>query len=217
MMLKRLFRPFAVRRTAAAALLAVVALATAAPASAQGVVTGSPQKLDELPDSLNPIEHTSADGHFRVTFPTGCARLHTKMNLADDGSTDVDVRVLFVTCERANTEKEGCLVNARLGAARGLKGRDATDRVLTEVRELMAGYGVIPARQSPIRRDFGKHGVVEGIDIQAHPEFGKGDVWIRGLLRGDDMYFLVAWKAAGGMFDDPEYGIFFQSFEPWAE
>jgi len=178
---------------------------------------GTTSTMGELPDSMNPIDYASPDGQFRATFPTGCARIFTKMNMADDGSDNVDVRMVFVTCDRANTEREGCQVNARLGAARGLSGKAAVDRVLTEVRELLDGYGVVPARQSPIRRDFGPRGVVEGIDIQAHPQDGKGDVWIRGLLRGDDMYFLIAWKAAGGMLDDPEYGLFFQSFVPWVE
>jgi hypothetical protein len=208
MMPKRLHLPFA-------CLFALVLVACAAAQEAPSA--GSKSTLGDLPDSVNPIDYSSPDGQFRATFPTGCARLQTKMNMADDGSTDVEVRLVFVTCERANTEKEGCLVNARLGAARGLKGKAATDLVLAEVRELLDGYGVVLARQSPIRRDFGPHGVVEGIDIQAHPEFGKGDVWIRGLLRGDDMYFLIAWKAAGGMMEDPEYGLFFQSFVPWAE
>ena len=70
---------------------------------------------------------------------------------------------------------------------------------MNEIRELLDGYSVVPARQTPLRRDFGKHGIVEGLDVQAHPQSGTGDVWIRGLLRGDDMYFLVAWKTAGGL------------------
>jgi hypothetical protein len=214
MMLNRLLRPVAVSVLAVLALLSTTAVG---PAVAQQAPTSTSQRLEDLPDSGKPIDHTSRDGHFRVTFPTGCARLLTRMNTGDRDSTKVDARLVFVTCDRANTKEEGCQVSARLGVARGLKGKAAADRVLAVVRKLLDGYGVAPAHQTAIRRDFGVHGVVEGIDIQAHPESGKGDVWIRGLIHGDDMYFLLAWKARGGMLDDPEYGEFFQSFQPWAE
>ena len=218
MMSKRLVFPRAVSRRAVLAMLAAAALcstATAGPAPAPNPPVGTTMRLQDMPDSMNPIDHTSTDGKFRITFPTGCGRVLTKMNMAEDGSANVDVRLVFVTCERANAKNEGFQVNARLGAARGLKGKAATDSVLASVRRLLDGYGVVPGRQTAIRRDFGALGVFEGIDIQAHRESGAGDVWIRGLLRGDDIYFLVAWKAAGGMLDDPEYAVFFQSFEPW--
>lgn len=173
--------------------------------------------FNDLPDSRNPIEYTSPDGQFSTTFPTGCARLQTKMNMSPDGAAGTDVRVVFVTCERAQATGEGCLINARLGVARNLSGKAAADSVMTEIGELLAGYGVTPARQTPIRRDFGPHGIVEGLDVQAHPQSGTGDVWIRGLLRDGDMYFLIAWKTAGGLFTDPEYALFFDAFRPWLD
>jgi len=220
MMLNRLFLPMAASRLA---VLAVLAALVASPAAAAGPPAvpappvGTKHRLDDVPDSMNPIDYPSIEGQFRVTFPTGCARLQTKMNTAADGSANVDVRLVFVTCQRADTKEEGCQVSASLGAARGLKGQAATDLVTATVQKYLDKYTVIPERQTPVRRDFGAHGVVEGIDIKAHPTSGKGDVWIRGMLRGDDIYFLVAWKAAGGMLDDPEYAVFFQSFQPWAE
>jgi hypothetical protein len=216
MMLRRHLPPLAIFALAALAVLAVLPAVAAGPPAVPGGPAGAKQRLNDMPDSMNPIDYPSSEGQFRVTFPTGCARLQTKMNTADDGSANVDVRLVFVTCERADTKEEGCQVSANLGAARGLKGKAATDLVLATARKYLDKYTVVPARQTPVRRDFGAHGVVEGIDIQAHPESGTGDVWIRGLLRGDDIYFLVAWKSAGGLLDDPEYGVFFQSFQPWA-
>lgn len=214
MKLKRRFRPLAASGLAVLVALSTVAVGSAA---AQSVPKGTSRSLDSLPDSRRMIDHTSSEGHFRVTFPSGCARLLTRINKSDDDSAKVDVRLVFVTCNRANAEEEGCQVSARLGVARGQKGKAAADLVLAAVRKLLDGYGVVPAHQTPVRRDFGAQGVFEGIDIQAHPESGKGDVWIRGLVRGDDMYFLLAWKAAGGMLDDPEYAAFFQSFQPWTK
>ena len=179
--------------------------------------TGTTSKFNDLPDSRNPIAYKSAEGQFSTTFPTGCARLHTRTNQAGEDSPRTDIYVAFVTCERAGATGEGCLVNVRRGVAGGLTAKAASDSVMNEIRELLAAYSVVPARQTPLRRDFGKHGTVEGLDVQAHPQSGTGDVWIRGLLRGDDMYFLVAWKTAGGLFDDPEYALFFDAFRPWVD
>lgn len=194
---------------------AVAATPTAAPTP--GAQDGVPRKLDDIPDSVNPIDYTSNDGQFHTTFPTGCAKLRTRMNTAEDGSADVEVRVVIVTCDRAQVTNEGCLVHARLGAARGLTGKAAADVVLAEVTKTLATYSVNPVRQTPVRRDFGEQGIVEGLDIQARPAGGAGDVWVRGLLRGEDVYILLAWKAAGGLFEDAEYGVFFEAFRPWGK
>lgn len=178
---------------------------------------GGTTTFDQLPDSAKPIAYTSPDGQFSTTFPTGCARLRTKANVGADGTTDVDVRMVFVTCDRNGNKGEGCLVNARLGVLGDRRGQAAVDVVVAEITSLLEGYGVVPARQLPVTRDFGPHGKVEGLDVQAHPKSGSGDVWIRGLMRGADMYFLVAWKSEGGLFDDPEYAQFFGDFKPWIE
>ena len=202
---------FGVLAVAAFASFAVAAAPVAPPPA------GTTSKFDDLPDSRNPIAYKSTEGQFSTTFPTGCARLHTRTNQAGEDSPRTDIYVAFVTCERAGATGEGCLVNVRRGVAGGLTAKAASDSVMNEIRELLAAYSVVPARQTPLRRDFGKHGIVEGLDVQAHPQSGTGDVWIRGLLRGDDMYFLVAWKTAGGLFDDPEYALFFDAFRPWVE
>ncbi len=202
---------FGVLAVAAFASFAVAAAPVAPPPA------GTTSKFDDLPDSRNPIAYKSTEGQFSTTFPTGCARLHTRTNQAGEDSPRTDIYVAFVTCERAGATGEGCLVNVRRGVAGGLTAKAASDSVMNEIRELLAAYSVVPARQTPLRRDFGKHGTVEGLDVQAHPQSGTGDVWIRGLLRGDDMYFLVAWKTAGGLFDDPEYALFFDAFRPWVE
>ncbi len=213
---ERRFQQFAV--LVAVVAVVILAMTEVAPAAAQGPPSGGTgASISDLPDSVNPVEHSSIDGRFSATFPTGCSRLMTKKNKAEDGSTNVEMRMIFVTCDRKNTKEEGCMVNARLGAARGLKGNAAVDEVLAAVGLLMKDFGVVPASQTPVRRDFGARGLVEGIEIKAHRDNGKGDVWIRGLLFGEDVYLLAAWKSAGGLLADPEYAVFFQSFVPWAD
>ena len=50
----------------------------------------------------------------------------------------------------------------------------------------------------------------------AGEEGGAGEVWIRGLLQGDDIFLLMAWNQAGGLFQDPEIAGFFASFRTGA-
>lgn len=214
------------RRWPLIALSSLVLLAIAAPCLAT-VKAAKPQPtkpapaagqaFDSLPDSKNPIDYTSPEGRFQVTFPAGCARLRTRTNVRPDMGKDVTSQIVFITCDRANAKNEGCSVSSMLGLARDLKGQAAADRVLAEVTRQLEGYGVNPISQTPMRRDFGKYGVVEGIDIQAQGANGAGDFWIRGLLAGDDIYMVMAWKAAGGLWTAPEYVRFFDSFRPWVE
>ncbi len=203
---------------ATATLVAVPCLAAPTPAKpAPGPASGASQSFSGMSDSKNSIEYKSPEGNFQVTYPTGCARLHTRTNVRPGDGTELAVQVVYVTCDRAGATNEGCAVFSQRGAARGLKGQAAADKVLSAVTEQMKGYGVNPVRQTALRRDFGKRGVVEGIDIQAQRADGAGDFWIRGLLSGEDIYMVVAWKAAGGLWNGVEYQRFFDSFRPWAE
>lgn len=201
-------------------LLAITVLVAAPCLAAPQPIRPAPasgQTLGGLPDSKNPIPYKSPDGRFQVTFPSGCARLRTRTNAQPDKATEVVSQVVFTTCDRANVKNEGCSVIAMLGYARDVKGQAAADRVLAEVTRQLEGYGVKPVRQTPMRRDFGARGVVEGIDIQAQGPDGSGDFWIRGLLLGDDIYIVMAWKASGGLWTDPVYAQFFDTFRPWAD
>ena len=202
---------------ATAVMAAVPCLATSAPKPVRPAAPGETQSFSGIPDSKNPIEYKSPEGNFQVTYPTGCARLHTRTNVRPDNGPELTVQVVYVTCDRAGATNEGCAVFSQRGATRGLKGQDAADKVLSAVTEQMKGYGVNPIRQTALRRDFGKRGVVEGIDIQAQRPDGAGDFWIRGLLSGEDIYMVVAWKAAGGLWNDTQYLRFFDSFRPWAD
>lgn len=208
------------RRVTPVFLLAIAVVAAAPCLAAPQPIRPAPasgQTLGGLPDSKNPIPYKSPDGRFQVTFPSGCARLRTRTNAQPDKATEVVSQVVFTTCDRANVQNEGCAVNSMIGWAREAKGQEAADRVLAEVTRQLEGYGVKPVKQTPLRRDFGARGVVEGIDIQAQPTGGAGDFWIRGLLLGDDIYIVMAWKASGGLWTDPAYLEFFDSFRPWAD
>ena len=42
-------------------------------------------------------------------------------------------------------------------------------------------------------------------------------VWIRGLLVEGDVYILAAWNKQGGVWGNPDYVDFFNSFQPWGD
>ena len=152
------------------------------------------------------MKYTSPEGEFSVTFPAGCGRLYTKMNGMPGARADVDVRLVFVNCERDRVNHEGCQVNARLGAARELKGKAATDMVLAEVRKLLDGYGVVPARQTAgARRLRRPRAWSRGSRSWPTRNRAPATSGSAACLRGDDVYFLIAWKANGGLTEDPGY------------
>lgn len=185
------------------------------PALSPGPVPGAGTAT--APDSVNPVEYKSLEGRFQAVYPSGCARLQTKTSFRPGAQEEVTSGLVVVSCDRAGARNEGCAVAAKLGAAAGVKGKAAVDLVLKAVNAQLTNYGVQAFRQTPLHRDFGKRGAIEGIEILAQRPDGVGDVWIRGLLFGDDIYTMTAWKSAGGLWNDPAYARFFDSFRPWAE
>ncbi len=214
---------FPCRRPLLAAGLVLLGVTAAGRAGATAPVAGTgarpsgAQSFDKLPDVTTSVRFTSSEGRFSIIFPSGCAKVHSRLRVGGGSKSLQDANLVFTNCDREGRENEGCSVVVRLGAARGLDPAAAANEVLDHVKRVLAGYDVAPAAQTPVRRDFGPQGVVEGIEIFAHPQAGAGDVWVRGLLHDEDIYVLTAWKAAGGLAQDPAFPEFFQSFLPWAD
>ena len=53
--------------------------------------------------------------------------------------------------------------------------------------------------------------------VQSGEVGGSGEVWIRGLLVDGDIYILAAWNRRGGVWGNPDYIAFFNSFQPWVD
>ena len=213
-------RPTRLPAAVLAGLLATAAAGGAsatAPVAGNGTPPGKAQSFEDMPDVQTPVRFTSNEGRFSVVFPSGCAKVRSRLRVGPGSKAPANANLVFTSCDREGRQNEGCSVTVKLAAARGLDGAAAAAVVLDHVREVLAGYDVAPDVQKPLRRDFGDHGVVEGLEISAHARGGAGDVCVRGLVHGDDVYILTAWKALGGMAQDPEYSTFFQSFLPWAD
>lgn len=187
------------------------------PAPANGSAPAKTQSFNDLADPVTPIRFTSNEGRFSVIFPSGCAKVRSRVRVGGGSKSLEAANLVFTNCDRANHPNEGCSVTVHLAGARGLESAAAAAKVLDRMRQVLEGYNVQPAAQTPLRRDFGEHGVVEGLEIVARPEGGAGDICVRGLLHGENIYVLTAWKATGSLATDPEFAQFFESFLPWVD
>ena len=71
--------------------------------------------------------------------------------------------------------------------------------------------------QREVRRVYNEDYAVEGVDVRAAAPEGDGEVRVMGLLSDGDIYILAAWNNAGGLDEDPEMTLFFDSFQPFVE
>lgn len=165
-----------------------------------------------LPQGGGALIYASPEGRFTVTLPPTCSRLDKRANFAEEGEPEVAVRILALACEVA-----GIQIESRLGAARGLTGRAAGELVAAEVRRLVAARRAQPVRQRALHEDYGERGTLDGFEIEARPRSGQGELQVRGLLHGEDIYILVAWRPSGHVWSDGDYIRFFSDFRPWAE
>ena len=194
-------------------ILPAALLLASATASAQvsGIGENKPELITE------PYEYVSQKGEFKVTWPSGCGELRRREN---DGNPDVDpferVVIFNVYCDQNGQHGVGCQVTAVFN----LQGEDGAPagppQVVREMEEQMKTLGVNIERQQPIRREMPDGTVVEGLEILAREPEGSGEAWLRGLIHEGDVFLLSAWNMSGGLFADPEYQAFFNSFEPQA-
>ena len=168
----------------------------------------------------NPFTFTSPNEEFKVIFPSGCSKLVARSNEPDlfGGETwDDIIQVQYVTCDRFGEKGEGCSVSSTLNW-HSREGEPAdSGQVIAQVEKALQQFGVQVLRQKSVRKEFGNSTVIEGVDVHAkNPEL-PGEVWIRGLLVDADIHIMIAWNEDGGLWDDPEYHAFFNSFQPFLD
>lgn len=160
---------------------------------------------------------SSEEGDFRVRWPSGCSQVMTRSR-QQDGLADRDQeQPVIVYCDRHGEKGAGCSVTALFNVQGADGGVPGPDEVIERMTNVLGGFGADITNQKPLRKDFGDGLVVEGLDLLAAPSSGAGQVWLRGLLIGGDIYLLAAWDQAGEVAHDPEYITFFESFQPGSE
>lgn len=170
--------------------------------------------------SVKPQLYSNENGDFQITFPGGCAKLVTRANEPDlFGGEEWDdiIQVTYVYCDRYQVQGEGCSVKATFN----LHGEGGTiagpEHVVSRVENALKHFQANVVKQDAISKKFENGILIEGVEILAKPEDGPGEVWVRGLLVEGDIYILTAWNEEGGLWKDPEYHTFFNSFQPWTD
>jgi hypothetical protein len=142
---------------------------------------------------------------FSIRWPLDCAYL--RESFTDDPTSRAQREFIFF-CMRETVE--GCQLQVNvLRGAHTADGMPAHPRFVVEIIERrLRELGVRIRRQRPLRM-----GGIQGVDVFATDPDGSGEVWIRGLLVGADVFLLMAWNQNGGIFDDPAIEDFFASFQ----
>jgi|GEM_PF-1771409 len=208
------------KASAALMLVVILGFAPTGPTMAQdGSETSGEAAENEVMPKEGPVDYVSGEGDFRIVWPSGCAAVHTHLldSDVDNGLPPEAETVFYVSCDRDGEKGEGCSVTVWL-TARGADGGDpGPSDVVYRVRKVLANYGVTIIDQKAVTKRLDEDWVIEGVDVLAASDGGEGQVWVRGLLSGLDMYVLTAWNNDGTIVEDPEYQNFFQSFHPSSE
>ncbi len=148
------------------------------------------------------VHHREAG--FRIFWPAGFGEVRKQ----DSGGPTRDAQREFIfTCDRDGLRGSGFSVRC-LRHAHGEEGAAPGARsVVGLVEEVLERFQVRAVRQRPLQ-----DGPVQGVEVQAGEPAASGEVWIRGLLVGTDIYLLLAWDRAGNLFEAPGAAAFFASF-----
>jgi hypothetical protein len=145
-----------------------------------------------------------AEAGFRVYWPGGCGRIKEQVS---DGATRRAHREFIYTCLRDGDNGRAVSVRVLHDAQDAGGAPPSPPFVVALVAEQVTRYKLRIRNQRPLEA-----GGIQGVEVQAVEPGGAGELWMRGLLVGVDVYLLMAWSEAGGLFDDPEIADFFASF-----
>jgi len=154
-----------------------------------------------LSDDGHVRSHTGAG--FSICWPGGCGQLRESLS---EGATDDAAKEQIYTCEHSSGVGFSVRHYHRAQTSDGLPASPVF--VVDLVEHQMKRYGVRPERQRPL-----EGGAIQGVEVQGVDPAGSGEVWIRGLLVGTDVYILKAWSDRGGLFENVEAADFFHSFQ----
>jgi hypothetical protein len=176
---------------------------------------GVPEVLSD-----DPFLFSNEGQDFQILFPGGCGKVVTRFNEPDlfgGEQWDEIIQVNHVFCDRYQEEGEGCSVTATFNLHNEDGSMAGPQQVISRVEEMLGEFGATVVEQKALKKDFGEGVVVEGVEVWANDKSGPGQVWIRGLLVDGDIYILAAWNRQGGVWGNPDYVTFFNSFQPWVD
>ena len=180
---------------------------------------------DNLSPNKGSYKYTSVTGLFSVQMPSGCAKVRERsqgdenaaLMMDDEDLGDAGGLITEVSCDRNGEKGEGCAVTSLINMTDGHGGPPGPDQVKERLLKVLNGFGAQVVSQRPIARVFEEEGLrAEGLEVRAAQPNGPGQLWLRGLVSGRNVFILAAWRIQGGLDDDPQYAAFFNSFTPLA-
>ncbi len=163
-----------------------------------------------------PVAFSSYEGNFRITFPSGCGKVVTRV--PSEELPDVDglpaVKITATYCDRFEKKGEGCSVTSYFNVTNDEGGYPESQQVIDRVLKFLKSMSVTIQKQLPVSKEFPDGTIIEGLDVFASESSGSGQAWVRGLIYEGDIYILSAWKSTGDLWSNPEFVTFFNSFQP---
>lgn len=160
---------------------------------------------NELQPASATIPFTSREAGFSAVFPAGCPRIRTRTYPRGSGTGTPEMVQCF--CDLVDRPNEGVMVVAYL-ALRDERGGPPNPRnVTTLIEELMSKFKLRAVRQGTTTRpDY------EGVRVFCREINGQGEMWVQGMLAGDRVFIMTAWRPAADGLTDAQAASFFESF-----
>jgi len=160
---------------------------------------------NELKPAMGTVPFTSREAGFSAVFPAGCPRIRTRTHPGGANAGTPEIVQCF--CDVADRPNEGVMVVAYL-ALRDERGGPPTPRNVTKlIEELAQKFQLQPMRQATVTRpDY------EGVRVFCREINGQGEMWVQGMLSGDRIFIMTAWRPAADGLSDAQAASFFESF-----
>ncbi len=160
---------------------------------------------NNLAPSAGEIPFASREAGFAAVFPAGCPTIRTRVIPAGRRTGPPDIVQCF--CDLSGRKNEGVMVATYL-ALRDERGGPPNPRNVTAlIGELTNQYQLMVVRQvTVIHPDY------EGVRAFCRDASGQGEMWVQGMLAGDRVFIMTAWRLAAGGLTDEQAIRFFDSF-----
>lgn len=158
-----------------------------------------------LKPTTREVHFTSREAGFSATFPAGCPRITSRSYPGGPGAGAPEIVRCF--CDLADRPNEGVMVTAYLVLRDEQGGPPNPRNVTTLIEELTREFQLRVMRQGMVTRpDY------QGVRAFCREMNGQGEMWIQGMLVGDRVFIMTAWRRGADGLDEAQATRFFESF-----
>jgi len=187
------------RNALAPALL--LCLAVTSRAQSSGLNPVSADSTQQVQENSQPYRATSDVGRFAAVWPSGCARLRTRIRKIK--GTD-DPAVVDVSCRRGDQENRGCRVTVLMDFTAD---RPPTPQIVVDnIQKMISRLGLVVDHQTQLKRNG--H---DGVAVFCHEKGGQRTVWTEGYVVGLRAVIVQAWDVDSRLLQDKQIRQFFDS------